>query len=71
MQWEEAGIFGRHFRRARQSHDGCYQLLTPTPLLVPPYIVFIERRWPSVKYEQIYSSDYADAAMARRGLTGY
>jgi putative transposase len=33
--------------------------------------VFIERLWRSVKYEEIYPSDYADGIMARRGLTGY
>jgi len=33
--------------------------------------VFIERLWWSVKYEEIYPSDFADGIMARRGLTGY
>ena len=33
--------------------------------------VFIERLWRSVKYEEIYPSDYADGAAARSRLTDY
>jgi putative transposase len=33
--------------------------------------IFTERLWRSVKYEQVYLSDYADVDDARRGLGGY
>jgi putative transposase len=33
--------------------------------------VFVERLWRSVKYEEVYISDYADGAQARSGLSRY
>jgi len=33
--------------------------------------IFVERLWRTVKYEEVYLKDYADAREARRGLQGY
>jgi putative transposase len=33
--------------------------------------VFVERRWRSVKYEEVYRHDYADGAEAWQGLNRY
>src|SRR5205823_10210145 len=33
--------------------------------------VFVERLWPSVKYEDVYLKDYSDPADALRNLSSY
>jgi len=48
-----------------------YDNIAPSPKRLWRVADFLERFWRSVKYEEVYLKDYADAAEARRGLEEY